>query len=113
MLWGPMVDYPHASAACLCYLDEREGGEEGKGKDAGRLMFFLFSCCPTGLSTPSCCPFEIGKGKKENEESRKETASGSKSAVDELDFSLTLQSAVWTKLLWTTSFRVEGLSLRG
>lgn len=25
---GPMADYPHASAACLCYLDGREGGEE-------------------------------------------------------------------------------------
>lgn len=108
-----MVDYPHASAACLCYLDEREGGEEGESKDAGCLMFSLFFCCPAGLSTLSCWPFEIGKRKKENEESRKERASGSKSAVDELDFSLTHQSAVWSKLLWTTSFRVEGLSLRG
>lgn len=40
---GPMADYPHASAACLCYLDEREGGAEGESEDAERLMFSLLS----------------------------------------------------------------------
>lgn len=53
MLWGPMADYPHASAACLCYLDEREGGEEREGKDAGHLTFSLFfSAFP--LDWPRC-----------------------------------------------------------
>lgn len=50
---GPMADYPHASAACLCYLDEKEGGEEREreSKDAGRLMFTLFS-----FAAPPDCP---------------------------------------------------------
>lgn len=79
MSLGPMADYPHASAACLCYLDEREGGEEGKSKDTGRLMFSLFFCYPAGLSTLSCWPFEIGKRKKEDEGRRGERVSGPKS----------------------------------
>lgn len=30
-----MVDYPHASAACLCYLDEREKGKGGGRRSGG------------------------------------------------------------------------------
>lgn len=72
MSLGPMVDYPHASAACLCYLDKRVRGEEGAGKDAGCLKFSLslFFRCSTRLSTLSCWPFEFGKGKKANEETQ-------------------------------------------
>lgn len=36
-----MADYPHASAACLCYLDGKEGGKEAESKGAGCLMFSL------------------------------------------------------------------------
>lgn len=64
-----MADYPHASAACLCYLDEREGGEEREreSRDAGHSVLSLFLCCSVGLSTLSCWPFDVGKRKKKNE----------------------------------------------
>lgn len=78
---GPMADYPHASAACLCYLDGREGGKEGESKDAGHLMFSLFTRCPAGLSMQSCWPFEFGKRKEENEGRRVERVIGPSSAV--------------------------------
>lgn len=111
MLRGPLADYPHASTACLCYLDEREGGKEReKAKDAGRSMFSLFFCCPAGMSALSCWPFEIGKQKKEKEGRGEERMSGPRSVIEELDVSRALQSVVWSKLLWTTSFTGEGPS---
>lgn len=55
-----MADYPHASAAGLCYLEER-GREREKSHDAGHLEFSLFSRCPAGLSALSCWSFKIGK----------------------------------------------------
>lgn len=84
MLQGPTADYPHASTACLCYLDRREGKEERNG-DAGHRM----------LSLPHRMVHAVLPEKAESPEP---------------DFSLALQSAVWSKLLWTASFRVEGPS---
>lgn len=63
-------------------------------------MLNLFSL-RLGLSTSPCWPFKIWqKEKAERRRWRQPT-------------SRTLQSAVWTKLLWTTSFRVEGSSHPG
>lgn len=84
MLQGPTADYPHASTACLCYLDRREGKEERNG-DAGHRK----------LSLPHRMVHAVLPEKAESPEP---------------DFSLALQSAVWSKLLWTASFRVEGPS---
>lgn len=76
-----MVDYPHASAACLCYLDEREkgkgggrrsgGGGGGEGQTEGEkqrrrtlkcsAVDFFSLRPPAGASTLSCCPFGIGR----------------------------------------------------
>lgn len=81
-----MVDYPHASAACLCYLGKRE---------ERRWMFQVFSL---RLSTVLCQPYNTGKRAK---------------SAKERPTSWTLQSAVGTKLLWTTLFRAGGLSRPG
>lgn len=63
-----MADYPHASAACLCYLDGREGDERGRKQGCWTFnVFSLSSRCPARLSTQSCWPFEFGKRKKEIE----------------------------------------------
>lgn len=71
-----MVDYPHASAACLCYLGEREG--EAQSGDAECLKFSL------SLSLVSDCPpYSAGLLKLAKGESRKERVE----AADELDTS--------------------------
>lgn len=105
-----MADYPHASAACLCYLDGREGGEEREKQRCCtfKVLFALLDC-------PHCSAghLKLARERKRTRGRREERVSGPKSAVEEPDCSLTLQSAVWSKLLWTASFRGEGLSLRG
>lgn len=71
-----MVDYPHASAACLCYLDEKEKGKGGgrsgsEGQTEGEKQRCRTLKCsavdffslrpPAGASTLSCCPCGIGR----------------------------------------------------
>lgn len=82
---GPMADYPHASAACLCYLDEREGGEQReKAKDAGHLMFSLFFLllCWTVHTVPLLLAIlKLARERKRARGRRGERVSGPKSAV--------------------------------
>lgn len=70
-----MVDYPHASAACLCYLGEREG--EAQSRDAECLKFSL------SLSSRTVHLYSAGLLKLAKGESRKERVK----AADEPDTS--------------------------
>lgn len=96
-------------------LLRREGGRERGRKQRCWPFNVLKKTLSLSGRTVHTVLLAVGCWQEKEKEQRKERerVSGPKSAVQDLDFSLTLQSDVCSKLLWTASFRVEGLSLRG